>query len=302
MALVSIDGSFLQINNSLCSIFGYPEEELLSSNLHKIVHDREQDKVLSFHLRQLLSDQLPSFQIEVECRHKIIGKMVSTLLSASLVRDAGNEPQYFIIQIQDISERKYAEQQLVYIANHDPLTGLLNRGQFQNRLSQALSLAQRNNNKLALMFLDLDRFKLVNDTLGHTIGDILLQEVGDRLKSSVRSHDVLARQGGDEFIVLLNNINHIDDVARIAQKTIDALTQPFTIEGNDIVITASIGISVYPEDGENSQILLMNADTAMYLAKELGKNNFQFYTSEMTARSLERMTIRTRFTACLEKF
>jgi diguanylate cyclase (GGDEF)-like protein len=247
--------------------------------------------VLGQHLRQLLTDELPSFQIELKCYHKIVGKIVWALLSASLVRNAADEPQYFIIQIQDITDRKSAEQQLVYIANHDPLTGLLNRLQFHNCFTQSLSSVRRHETKLALMFIDLDRFKLINDTLGHRIGDLLLQAVSERLKSSIRINDTLARLGGDEFIVLLTDINSIDDVARIAQKTIELLTQPFTLEGNYIVITASVGISVYPDDGENSQILLMHADTAMYLAKERGKNNYQFYTMEMTARSLERRTI-----------
>ncbi|OAI07525.1 EAL domain-containing protein [Methylomonas methanica] len=291
MALVAVDGRFLQVNGSLCKIFGYSEEELLSSNLQMFTHNDDYQQVLGRHLRQLLTDELPSFQIEVECYHKIAGKRVWSLLSASLVRNAANEPQYFIVQIQDITDRKYAEQQLIYIANHDPLTGLLNRVQFHNHLTQTLASAQRYETRLALMFLDLDRFKLINDTLGHRLGDLLLQEVSERLKTSVRTHDSLARLGGDEFIVLLSNINLIDDVARIAQKTIEILTQPFSIEGNDIVITASVGISIYPEDGDTSQNLLMNADTAMYLAKERGKNNYQFYTKEMTARSLERMTI-----------
>jgi len=291
MALVTVDGRFLQVNSSLCTIFGYSEEELLSSNLHMLTHEADHDKVLGHHLRQLLSEELPSFQIEEKCYHKIVGKLVWALLSASLVRNAGSEPQYFIIQIQDITDRKNAEQQLVYTANHDPLTGLLNRVQFHDRFTQTLSSVRRHETKLALMFLDLDRFKLINDTLGHRMGDLLLQAVSERLKSSIRINDTLARLGGDEFVVLLNDINLIDDVARIAQKTIDILTQPFTLEGNDIVITASVGISVYPDDGENSQILLTNADTAMYLAKERGKNNYQFYTLEMTARSLERMTI-----------
>jgi len=291
MALVAVDGRFLQVNSSLCKIFGYSAEVLLISNLQMLTHDDDHDKVLGHHLRQLLTDELPSFQIELKCYHKIVGKMVWALLSASLVRNAAEEPQYSIIQIQDITDRKHAEQQLVYIGNHDPLTGLLNRVQFHDRFTQALSSVQRHETKLALMFLDLDRFKLINDTLGHRIGDLLLQAVSERLKSSIRINDTLARLGGDEFVVLLSDINLIDDVARIAQKTIELLTQPFTLEGNDIVITASVGISVYPDDGENSQILLTNADTAMYLAKERGKNNYQFYTMEMTARSLERMTI-----------
>lgn len=291
MALVALDGRFLQVNSSLSKIFGHSEDELLRANLKMLTHEDYHDKVLCHHLRQLLSDELPSFQIEVECYHKTVGKIVWALLSASLVRDAAGESQYFIIQVQDITDRKHVEQQLIYLANHDPLTGLLNRDEFHNRLTQTLSSVRRHDAKLALMFLDLDRFKLINDTLGHRIGDLLLQAVSERLRSSVRSNDILARLGGDEFIVLLSDIHLIDDVARIAQKTIDMLTQPFTLEGNDIVVTASIGISIYPNDGSNSQSLLMNADTAMYLAKERGKNNFQFYTMEMTARSIERMTI-----------
>ncbi len=291
MALVSVDGRFLQVNSSLCNIFGYLEDEFLKANLKTITHDENYHQCLSLELRQLMADEIPSFQIEMECDHKIVGKNIWALLSAALVRNATNEPQYFIIQIQDITDRKYAEQQMAYIANHDPLTGLFNRKQFHSHLTQILPAVRRHNTKLALMFLDLDRFKLINDTLGHSIGDILLQAVSERLKSSVRSNDTLARLGGDEFIILLSDITLPDDVARIAQKTIDTLAKPFAIDGNDIVITTSIGISIFPDDGENSQILLMNADSAMYLAKERGKNNYQFYTEEMTARSIERMTI-----------
>jgi diguanylate cyclase (GGDEF)-like protein/PAS domain S-box-containing protein len=291
MTLVAMDGRFLQVNSSVSKIFGYSDEELLSMNLNSLTYDQDNRKTLEHQLRLLTSDEVPSFQIEVQCIHKIVGKQVCVLLSGSLVRNTAEEPQYFIIQIQDITERKYFEQQLIYIANHDPLTGLLNRQQFHNRLTETLSASRRHDTKLALMYLDLDRFKLINDTLGHRIGDLLLEAVGERLKSSIRNNDILARLGGDEFIVLLSDIEHIDDVARIAQKTIELLMQPFAIEGNDIVINASIGISIYPDDGENGQTLLMNADTAMYLAKERGKNNYQFYTMAMTERSLERMII-----------
>ena len=291
MALIAVNGNFLQVNNSICSIYGYSHEEMLKLNLQMLVHDERYQKMLENHMHNLLTDDESSFQVEVECRHKIEDKAVRVLLSASVVRNSNTEPQYFIIQIQDITDRKFAEKQLNYIANHDPLTGLVNRVQFHNYLSDTLSLIKRHESKLALMFLDLDRFKLINDTLGHQIGDLLLQAVSDRLKNSIRVNDILARLGGDEFIVLLNDISQIDDVAKIARKTIDTLTQPFTLEGNDIVITASLGISIYPEDGEDGQTLLMNADAAMYLAKERGKNNYQFYTQEMTERSLERMTI-----------
>lgn len=294
MALVAVDGLFLQVNSSFSKIFGFSHDELLKLNLHTFTHDDNHDNRdigLDFYLRQLLSNEQASFQTEAECYHKIVGKMVWVLISASLLRNTVGEPQSFIIQVQDINDRKYIEQQLLFIANHDPLTGLFNRLKFHNRLTQTLSSVRRNDTIFALLFLDLDRFKLINDTLGHRIGDLLLQAVSERLKNSVRSNDTLARLGGDEFIMLLSNIHHIDDVARIAQKTIELLLQPFTVESNDIVITASIGISVYPDDGKNSQTLLMNADTAMYMAKERGKNNYQFYTQEMTEKSLERMTI-----------
>lgn len=291
MALIAVDGCFLQVNNALSDIFGYSKPELLQTNLAVLTHADYMDHVLALRLRQLLADELPSFQIEMECFHKIAGKIVWTLLSASLVRNPEGEPQYFIVQIQDISNRKFAEQQLLYLANHDPLTGLLNREQFHSRLMQALSAVQRHETKLALMYLDLDRFKLINDTLGHRIGDLLLQAVSDRLRGSVRAQDILARLGGDEFIILLSDITHTDDAARVAEKTINMLAQPFKLEGNDIVVTASIGISIYPDDGKDSHALLMNADSAMYLAKERGKNSYQFYTQAMTERSLERMTI-----------
>jgi len=291
MALIAIDGQFLQVNHSLTEIFGYSKSELLQANLQLLTHLDNKENALALRLKQLLADELPSFQIEMECFHRIVGKVVWTLLSASLVRNTEGQPQYFIVQIQDITNRKFAEQQLLYLANHDPLTGLLNREQFHNRLTQALAAVQRYDTKLALMFLDLDRFKLINDTLGHRLGDLLLQSVSERLRLSVRAQDILARLGGDEFIILLSDITHIDDAARVAEKTIQLLTHPFALEGNDIVVTASIGISVYPDDGKDSHTLLMNADAAMYLAKERGKNNYQFYTQAMTERSLERMTI-----------
>lgn len=291
MALVAVDGHYLQVNSSLTHILGYSKEELQALSFHDLSQDGECYQMLEHQLHQVPVDALTLFPIEVQCFHKIVGKMVWVLLSGSLVRNEFGEPKYFIIQVQDISERKAIEQQLTYIANHDALTGLMNRQQFHNRLTEALSYSRRHSTKLAVVFLDLDRFKLINDTLGHWIGDLLIQAVAERLKKSFRTNDTLARLGGDEFILLLSEIDHFEDVARIAQKTIDLLTKPFTLEGSDIVITASVGISVFPDDGDNGQTLMMNADSAMYLAKERGKNNYQFYTLAMTERSMERMTI-----------
>jgi diguanylate cyclase (GGDEF)-like protein/PAS domain S-box-containing protein len=291
MALVAVDGRYLQVNSSLARILGYAKEELLLLNFHDLSQDGECRNMLEHPLHQVPVEALTLLPIEVQCLHKTVGKMVWVLISGSLVCNEAREPQYFIIQVQDINERKAIEQQLTYIANHDALTGLLNRQQFHNRLTEALTYSRRHSTKLAVLFLDLDRFKLINDTLGHWIGDLLIKAVAERLKKSFRTNDTLARLGGDEFILLLSEIEQIEDVARIAQKTIDLLAQPFTLEGNDIIVNASVGISVFPDDGDNGQTLMMNADSAMYLAKERGKNNYQFYTLAMTERSIERMTI-----------
>ena len=291
MALVATDGRFLQVNSSLSDIFGYSEVELLDCNLAMLTQDNNNDKLLEHRLCQLMADEMPSFQTEVECQHKIEGKKLWILINAAIVRNATGEPHYFIIQFQDTTDRKYAEEKFIYLANHDPLTGLMNRTQFHDRFTHTLSAVQRHGTKLALMFLDLDRFKLINDTLGHRIGDLLLQAVSERLKSAVRSNDLLARLGGDEFILLLDDIEDINYIARIGQKIIDALSQPFSVESHDIIVTTSVGISVYPNDGNNSHDLLKKADTAMYMAKENGKNHYQFYSQEMTERSIERMTI-----------
>jgi diguanylate cyclase (GGDEF)-like protein/PAS domain S-box-containing protein len=291
MGLVDLTGHFLQVNIALSTIFGYSGQELLQYSLDKLIQIESQKNLVGHNLIQLFDSSQQSFQIEVNCHHKTNGKVVWVLLNASLVRDAADKPKYFIIQTQDISERKFAEHQLVYLANHDPLTDLCNRTQFEDRLAQAVSLAGRHETKLAILFLDLDRFKLINDTLGHRMGDLLLKSVSTRLVSLTRANDTVARVGGDEFIILLNDISTVEDIARVAQKILEQSMQPFFIEGHNIVVTTSIGISVYPEDGESGHILMKNADTAMYLAKERGKNTYRFYTLEMTSRSLEKMTI-----------
>lgn len=291
MALVAIDGHFLQVNQSLSTIFGYTEGELLALGLHMLTNNNDEDKLLGINLRQLEADDAPSFQMELDCRHKLHEKSVWILLSASIVRNPEGQPLYFIVQFQDITERKNAEEQFIYLAGHDPLTGFLNRARFHERFVEALSSAQRHNSKLALFFIDLDRFKLINDSLGHWVGDLLLQSVSVRLNSTVRKTDILARLGGDEFLILLTDIENNDSIAKIGQNVIDTLSQPFAIEGHDIVVTASVGISVYTNDGDNGHDLLQKADTAMYKAKDQGKNNFQFYSQEMTDRSLERMNI-----------
>ena len=203
--------------------------------------------------------------------------------------------------VRDITERMQAQQRLQYLAHHDALTSLPNRAMFLERLDHALTRARWTRRPLAVLFLDLDRFKNINDTLGHDIGDGALRVTAERLKSCVREGDTVARLGGDEFTVLLEDIANSADVPAVAQKITDALSRPFELEGREFAITTSIGISLFPNDGDDSLKLLRNADTAMYRAKDQGRNKFQFYSAEMSAKALEKFMLENSLRHALER-
>jgi diguanylate cyclase (GGDEF)-like protein/PAS domain S-box-containing protein len=202
---------------------------------------------------------------------------------------------------REITDQKIAEERVQYLATHDNLTGLPNRMMFSHLLNTAITSARRNKRNFAVLFIDLDRFKFINDTLGHDSGDKLLQEITARFKQTLRTSDVIARLGGDEFVVLVQDIDEAEQAAVIARKMLSTAIQPFVLVGRECRVTASIGVTMFPKDGEDEQSLMKSADIAMYFAKEEGKNNFQFYSKDIKSQLLERLSLEANLRHALER-
>ena len=229
------------------------------------------------------------------------GEAYSRWLSISVVREAaGAPPTHYIAIFSDITERKRAEAAIKHLAHHDTLTGLDNRFSLGVRLQQAIATAVRNAQPLAVLFLDLDRFKTINDSLGHHVGDALLVQVAERLRETVRESDIVARLGGDEFVVILQGTHDQNDAAHAAAKILDRLSLPYTVGESLLHTTPSIGISLFPGDGDTTSALMRNADTAMYHAKSLGRANFQFYAEELNRSAMERIELERKLRQALQ--
>jgi diguanylate cyclase (GGDEF)-like protein/PAS domain S-box-containing protein len=211
--------------------------------------------------------------------------------SASPVRNEDGVISGAVLVFHDSTEQMDAQREIQHLAYHDHLTALPNRRLLQDRVDVAMTSAARYHSKLALLFIDLDHFKVINDTLGHEYGDQLLKAAARRLSECIREHDTVSRTGGDEFVILLNEIRGADDVVVVAQKILEKLSQPYQIKNSDLHSTPSIGISLYPDDGENFETLMKHADTAMYHAKERGRAGYHFFTEDMNVRTLERLTV-----------
>ncbi len=221
--------------------------------------------------------------------------------SAAPIHDRAGRVIGAVIVFHDVSAARAMSFQMTYSAQHDVVTNLPNRLLLKDRISQSIALARRQSRSIAVIFLDLDRFKYINDSLGHATGDKVLQSVSKRLLACVRGSDTVSRQGGDEFVILLSEIAYPQAAATSAKKILLSLNVPHPIEGQDLHIDASIGISVYPEDGEDAETLIKNADTAMYHAKEKGRNNFQFFEAEMNLKAVERQSIEGSLRRALER-
>lgn len=240
------------------------------------------------------------WQGEVVDRRKN-GELFAEWLSISAVRDDSARLTHYIALMSDISERKAAEERMTYLAQHDVLTGLPNRMLFQDRLLQAITYAERQQSNVALLFLDLDRFKNVNDTLGHQVGDQLLQEVTRRIRECVRSSDTVSRQGGDEFVIMLPNLGELGDILPVVNKLIESIASPYELAGHVLHITTSVGVSVYPQDGSDIETLIKHADTAMYQAKEAGRNGYRFFTTEMNRAVARRVGLENKLRGALKR-
>lgn len=289
-------------SSELCRLMGIRPQDFggtLDAFLQAV--DAEDRERVEQALKRILTDRTPC-----DIDHRIVlpnGSEFVVNLQAEGIFDDHLKALTIVGTAQDISERKRSEREIHRLAYYDSLTGLPNRVLFKDRVAHAIAHARRYQYHLALLFLDLDRFKMINDTLGHNIGDLLLKHVADRLMESVRHSDSigrttdtaqtheLARLGGDEFTVLLTNLRDVHDASKVARRILEALARPFSVGGHEVFVTVSIGIAIFPADGDSVDALLKNSDTAMYHAKEQGRNNFQYYSNAMNAEANERLLL-----------
>jgi len=298
-------GHFTFINERIESLLGFAAEELIGKHYSILIHhdDTEQAKYI-FNERRVGERASSNIELRLKCKDGTVpryfeNKTIPIELSSMgiyAVPDKSSNNTYLGTYgvARDITERKIAEDTITFQAYHDTLTSLPNRALLRDRLSLAITQAKRENDMLAVMFLDLDRFKNINDSLGHIIGDELLQQVSIRLKGCLREGDTLARFGGDEFTLMLPKIgDHKEDIIKVAEKITHILKEPFIIDHNELYVSASIGISLYPQDGTNMDALIKNADIAMYHVKGHGKNGYQFFSSDMDTPYFKNLSLDT---------
>ncbi len=297
MAVVSPDGTLLKVNPALCQMLLYTEEELQQGS-PEINHFADSRQYLE-QSRRLQNGELNSYSLERRYLRKD-GTVMWGRLTSSAIRNPSGELLYSIHIVEDVTDRRAAEDQLAYQAQHDVLTGLPNRRLLEDRLQQAIAYAKRGAGVVGLFYIDLDSFKIVNDSLGHTTGDVLLQQVAIRLRAAVRESDTLARNGGDEFVLLAADLKDARTARLVAEKLRRSLKEPFRIGAHELFVTASIGISLYPQDASDSIGLQRNADVAMYDAKRTGKDALRFFNPKMSRAAVARLRLENQLRRALD--
>ncbi len=299
IAHVEDSGRFLYANPRLCQMLGYTEAELRRLTVKDISHP--DDANVTDEMREKLHrGEIGSFKREKRYARKD-GSQVWVSLAVAVRRDDAGHRMYDVSVVEDITARKVAEERVQYLATHDGLTGLPNRAMFAQLVVLASESAKRRDCKIAVLFIDLDRFKVINDSLGHEAGDILLREMAARFRECLRGGDVVARLGGDEFVVLLQDVSDPAHVGVVARHLLSSIMRPIEIQGQECRVTASIGICLHPEVGQDERSVIKNADLAMYAAKEKGKNTYQIYSAKLRTRSAGRLAIETHLHYALER-
>jgi diguanylate cyclase (GGDEF)-like protein/PAS domain S-box-containing protein len=291
------NNAIIEVNPAFTRLTGFSIEEVRGKNPAILSSGRT--SVEEYRAMWQIIQEKGHWQGEMWDRHKN-GEVFPKLMSISTVKNQHGEIDHYIASFSDIREQKAVEERIRHLAHHDALTGLPNRMHLSVALDQALSEAQRKGTEIAIMFLDMDRFKLINDTLGHFVGDLLLIEVAHRIKGCIRESDIVARLGGDEFVVALTGLNEEMGATPVVGKLLHALAEPYLIEGNTLHSSPSIGISLFPVDGRDVSTLMKNADAAMYHAKEQGRNNAQYFTAELNEVASRRLALEQDLRHALE--
>ncbi|MBI5450130.1 MAG: EAL domain-containing protein [Gammaproteobacteria bacterium] len=284
--ITSADNRIISVNRAFCTITGYSSGDAVGKATHFLLSDRHEPHAINDLLQQVQAHD--HWQGELWYRRRG-GATFPVWQTVSVIRSGGAITHHVHV-FTDISPIKESQEKLDFLAHHDPLTQLPNRLLMMDRLSQGLQRARRDGTMVALLMIDMDRFKDINDSLGHGVGDTMLQQSSLRLKNCLRNQDTVARLGGDEFVAILDDIVDIDDISRIAAKVVEAFKEPFTIDHHVLHSSVSVGISLFPKDGQDEHILIKNADAAMYRSKSHGRNNFSFYSEDMTVAAQKRLT------------